>query len=145
MIKRRHFLLSGAFATGMLTAPLAARACAAASALPAPQLLLHDTRFPAAAGLASSFTARQGNASVASLPLSGDVTRLWCDTLQPLWQSAPASIAGVTGEDVLFCLEQLAAGHGLRVLERQVLSRTATQALVAWQIGPRRGGVGTQV
>ncbi|HHX83179.1 MAG TPA: hypothetical protein GX696_09395, partial [Pseudomonadaceae bacterium] len=46
------------------------------------------------------------------------------------------------GADVLFCLEQLAADHGLRVLWRQEqnlerYTAAGEQALLAWFIGPR--------
>jgi hypothetical protein len=46
----------------------------------------------------------------------GDVTDAWLRTLRPAWQRGPAVIAGLTTPPALFCLEQLAFAHGLRVV-----------------------------
>jgi hypothetical protein len=45
----------------------------------------------------------------------GDITAAWRETIQPLWRQGPATIAGLTSPSTLFCLEQLAWQHGLRV------------------------------
>ncbi|MEO6368733.1 MAG: hypothetical protein ABIP38_12170 [Steroidobacteraceae bacterium] len=44
-----------------------------------------------------------------------EITSLWLGTIRPLWQQSPVAIAGVTRPATLFCLEQLAWSHGLRV------------------------------
>jgi len=138
MIKRRCFLQTGALATGALVLPLPPQALASTPVLSSPKLLLHDARFPASSAFADALAASQGVPELRCLQVDGDITRLWCDTLHPLWQSAPAAISGVSGEDVLFCLQQLAVAYGLRLLEHQVLQHSGPQALVAWHIGPRQ-------
>ncbi len=44
-----------------------------------------------------------------------EITSLWLGTIRPLWLAGPVAIAGVTQPATLFCLEQLAWSHGLRV------------------------------
>jgi hypothetical protein len=46
----------------------------------------------------------------------GDVTDAWMRTLRPAWQRGRAIITGLTTPPALFCLEQLAFAHGLRVV-----------------------------
>ena len=70
--------------------------------------------------------------------LAGDITRFWHTDLSRQWQKSPDAIAGVTGEDILFCLEQLARDHRMRVLLRHTLEAesdgVSIGALVAWSI-----------
>lgn len=72
--------------------------------------------------------------------LDGDITALWVDQLDPLWRRERASIAGLTTERALFCLEQMAAGHQMRVLQRHTVMHRSddgtAEALVSWVIGP---------
>jgi hypothetical protein len=51
---------------------------------------------------------------VFSIP-EGDITALWLEHLRPLWASGPVPVAGLTTPATLFCLEQLAWQHRLRV------------------------------
>lgn len=46
----------------------------------------------------------------------GDVTAPWLNAIRPLWSSQRAAVAGLTTPAALFCLEQLAWQHGLRVV-----------------------------
>lgn len=96
--------------------------------------VLHDCRFPASPGLASSLFAAEVVSAV-----NGDVTRLWQDSLNTGWQQRPVT-AGVTGSDVLFCLAQLARDQRLRVQWQQELAPAqpgrTLPALVAWVIAP---------
>lgn len=70
--------------------------------------------------------------------LAGDITRFWHNELSGQWRKSPDAIAGVTGEDILFCLEQLARDNHLRVLWRHsVATKQAGEAggkPVAWVI-----------
>lgn len=64
---------------------------------------------------------------------SGDVTRVWLDTLQPAWRRAPSPVAGLTRPTALFVVEQLAWSQGLRVVyhaEHVRLSSGRVQHLV---------------
>jgi hypothetical protein len=65
--------------------------------------------------------------------IEGDVTALWRDQLNNLWQSGTASVAGLTEPAALFCLEQLARGHGRKVSMRQPVAGTNA---VRWVISP---------
>ena len=46
----------------------------------------------------------------------GDVTASWLGHIRPMWSQRRASVAGLTTPAALFCLEQLAWQHGLRVV-----------------------------
>lgn len=50
----------------------------------------------------------------------GDITDFWCTDLAPRWKVSPLSIAGLTRQGPLFCLERFAWDHGLRVAFRGV-------------------------
>jgi hypothetical protein len=65
--------------------------------------------------------------------IEGDVTALWRDRLNGLWQSGTASVAGITEPAALFCLEQLARGHVRKVSMRQPIAGTNA---VRWVISP---------
>lgn len=144
MIDRRCFLQTGAVAASGLLWPLAPQALARGATIPAPRLVLHDSRFPASLALAAAMVQVRGAPAPPSCQVSGNITRLWCDTLQPLWRTGPVPVAGVTGTDVLFCLEHLAADHGLRLAAREVLQHGGDQALVAWHLAPRQSQQGTR-
>lgn len=70
----------------------------------------------AAAGLV--FAGRMRDYGVPACGIMGDVTRVWYDDLALRWREAPAAIAGVTAPDTLFCLEQLAWDHRMRIVFR---------------------------
>lgn len=46
----------------------------------------------------------------------GDVTTAWLRDIRPEWSRRRTAIAGLTTPSALFCLEQLAWQHGLRVV-----------------------------
>ena len=46
----------------------------------------------------------------------GDVTSVWLRDIRPQWIRRPATIGGLTTPAALFCFEQLAWSHGLRVV-----------------------------
>jgi hypothetical protein len=95
------------------------------SALPEPPALFVLDRCFTAPGITSLHT------EVAFI--SGDVTALWRDRLNALWQSGTGSVAGVTEPAALFCLEQLARGMGRTVSMRQPIAGTNA---VRWVISP---------
>ena len=65
--------------------------------------------------------------------VDGNVMALWHDKLEVLWREPGYVLAGHSGEDVLFVLEQLAFGRGRRVTARQ-----AQDGIVSWVISPRQ-------
>lgn len=68
--------------------------------------------------------------------VDGDVTALWYDKLDVRWREPGHVLAGRTGEDVLFVLEQLAFGRG-----RRVTTRLAKDGIVSWVISPVHASV----
>jgi len=147
MVLRREFmqLSLGAAAGSLLPLPLLAEVPAwrSGSALPLFKLL-HDTRQPDSlscsralgrqllGGLQNQYSLQNQHSLLQ--PVHGDVTRFWYDQLQPAWRQQRAALAGTTLPDVLFCLEQLARDHGLRVLWREQLLVAAGPPLVSWLI-----------
>jgi hypothetical protein len=76
---------------------------------------VYDTRFAASRAFGERMTARR---IATAATTTGDITGLWFDTLYPQWQKGVAAIAGLTARGPLFCLEQLASDHGMRVVFR---------------------------
>jgi hypothetical protein len=68
----------------------------------------------------------------------GDVTPLWTGTLDEAWRKRGFVVAGVTGSDTLFVLEQLAWARGRRVIERSEVApaKDGRPALIRWIIAP---------
>jgi hypothetical protein len=77
---------------------------------------IYDRRF--SAGRAFGAAAKRGRSSAATVGIDGDITALWALDLQPRWLAGDGAIAGVTTARTLFCLEQLAHDHRMRVLSR---------------------------
>lgn len=50
--------------------------------------------------------------------IKGDITDLWYNDLYHEWKKGPAAIMGMTNENSLFCLEQLAHDQRMRVVFR---------------------------
>lgn len=113
MTTRRKFLQSSAaFTAAAVVAPAfgSQPAVAGTTAAWQPDEVIYDARFAAGREFAQAFThARQ---------IDGDVTRLWFEELDPRWRKGPATIAGLTAQGALFCLEHLARDYGLAVIYR---------------------------
>lgn len=123
MIDRRDLLKAGAGAPLALAIPTVLHAATRSVAL-----WVTDDRFDGHA-TAMSRTVRLAD---------GDVTPLWVGTLDDAWRGRGFVVAGLTGEDSLFVIEQLAWHRGRRVVERlDVIARTADRpALVRWRVAP---------
>lgn len=111
-MKRRDFV-AACLASAGVVAVRAPYARSAADHSPV-RLALFDTRYPAAVAFSGTFNRR----GVALAPFAGDVTAVWYEQLDPVWRREPISVAGMTTPATLFCLEQLAWDHGLRVAFR---------------------------
>ncbi len=120
-LDRRTFLAA--------TASLTVGSCLPASVLAAmplsPALFVCDRRFT------GSLARADVHATVTYI--DGDVTALWRDQLSGLWQNGTASVSGLTQPAALFCLEQLARGHGRSVSARHTVAGTDA---IAWVISP---------
>jgi hypothetical protein len=135
MANRREFLQGSSVVSMLALSPaFSSTLLAAVDTLGAPEALplykvLFDTRIEASRRFAEAF-AQRGIATYA-LP-TGNITLFWRNELAGLWSQSPVSIAGLTDDSVLFCLEQLGPQFGLRVLHREAHA----DGLVAWVIAP---------
>lgn len=116
-MNRRNFLKAGIVGSSL---PLLAQfdLAAVASTLSewgglSPQAVVSDQRFASS----RRYGAQAASSGVRHLPIHGDVTALW-ETLGREWRNGPTVLAGMTARQPLFCLEQLAHDHGLRVVLR---------------------------
>jgi hypothetical protein len=115
---RRQFcvLSSAAVAAGLASCrafPSAVDSIGAAPLVPAVLYkAIFDTRFSAsrAFGMAAASAGRMTAA------IRGDVTALWFDDLRLQWAMGRGAIAGMTTIPSLFCLQQLAKDHWMRVV-----------------------------
>jgi hypothetical protein len=109
MTSRREFLQ----ATAVLSAvPLTVSASIVADTPLVLSSVVIDERYAAA----RVFGTRAQRSGIALSPIKGDITDLWLDELRPLWSGRQAAIAGLTARPALFCLEQLAWDHRMRVV-----------------------------
>jgi len=76
-------------------------------------MVLADARHAEARAFAACLSHCAGAVSTLT---DGDVTAIWLRELGPAWRVAPHAVAGLTARPALFCLEQLAASYGLRVV-----------------------------
>jgi hypothetical protein len=104
----------------------------------APRIPLHavlvDERFAEAA----SFGASARLKGLSTRVVRGDVTDLWYGELYPHWKERAAPVAGLTAYAALFCLEQLAWDHRMRVIYRGAHSRGADGRVEHVLAGPQR-------
>lgn len=126
MIDRRDLLKIGAVTPLALGFPAALRAATAGVSL-----WVRDDRFDAS-----------------PLPhgirlIGGDVTPLWTGTLDEAWRGRGFVVAGTTGSDALFVLEQLAWSRGRRVIDRSEVAPATNDrpALLRWTIAPTHPSV----
>jgi hypothetical protein len=118
MTNRRDFLRAATLtAGGLATAARGATATAPALVAQRP-LALHAVLIEAGSPQARAFGTRlaaRESTRVLTVP-AGDVTSVWLQQIGPAWRRHPVAIAGLTSRPALFCLEQLSALSGLRVL-----------------------------
>lgn len=92
--------------------------------------LLIDGRYAPARKLGARLAGRGAAVHVVN---DGEITDLWLREIQPAWKQRPVAIAGLTGSPTLFCLEQLAWTHGLRIVfhaEHVVLASEAVHSVL---------------
>lgn len=129
MIDRRDLLKIGAVTPIALGFPAALRAATLGVSL-----WVRDDRFDAA---------RPHAAPRSAVLTDGDVTPLWTGTLDDAWRRRGFIVAGITGSDALFVLEQLAWHRGRRVVERSEIApaKDGKPALIRWIIAPTHPSV----
>src|SRR5271165_4011540 len=120
-----------------LTLPLAVRAASSGSAssaapFPAPARhgpMLHKVLYEAGDNVSLAFGRAAAVLGAPVQPL-GDLAALWFDDLAPMWRERRLAVAGVTGPNVLLCLEQLAQQTGQRVVFRVDHRESAPNVIV---------------
>ncbi len=65
---------------------------------------------------AVDFAAQMRRRGVAVHGIEQDITSVWFNDLELQWRRNPVAIAGLTTPEALFCLEQLAWNHRMRVV-----------------------------
>jgi hypothetical protein len=165
VVNRREFCLTSAAAA--ISGSAAALGCLSAAAQPQlpPQLrpvmpaasisnvrlhqFIFDHRYPA--GRAFGAVAKSADSSAVIAAIDGDITALWQYSLRSQWSAGGGgAIAGMTTARTLFCLEQLARDHWMRVVIRaeHAISKgyetvhrvTATEPMIArmrWTLSDR--------
>ena len=116
MMNRREFIQTGATAvvlTGIGHAPRAFAASLAPMGKPLYKAI-YDERFRDSVAFADEAT-RLG---VGTHAIRGDITDLWFKDLDSRWRLDKATVAGLTTESALFCLEQFSWDHRMRVVYR---------------------------
>jgi hypothetical protein len=134
MDRRKFCILSAAVAAGL----------AAEIALPSAAVPLHKVIFDSRFAASRAFAAAAASAGRTTAAIRGDVTALWFDDLRLRWATPGGAIAGMTTWPSLFCLEQLAKDHWMRVIVRAEHARTGAAASarrVQRMIGGHQGGL----
>ena len=100
--------------------PAAGQTGAVTPATSAPSVRLYkfiyDDRY--SAGRAFGVAAELADSIAGTVPIGGDITALWSRDLRRQWSIGGGAIAGMTTDRTLFCLEQLAKDHWMRVVIR---------------------------
>jgi hypothetical protein len=138
MPNRREVLQLGAACSALaLTPNLASASANSSAALPPLYKAIFDQRFETSRVFAEQM--QQQGVAVHGM-VKGDITPFWYHDLSKQWRQAPVAVAGVTQAGPLFCLEQLGAAVGMRVLhKREVQAATAqAPALYEWVLAPMR-------
>jgi hypothetical protein len=113
MTNRRDFLHAAALTAGGLTLTPALRAADVRQSLNLHAVLIDGRHAPA-----RTFGARLAayDATLVLEIADGDITQLWLQQIGPAWRQRPVALAGLTDRSALFCLEQLGAISGVRVV-----------------------------
>ena len=109
-----HCTNASSFGTAPRAAQASAPSCGAAARGTGLHAAVFDERFDEAVRFGQA--ARERGLTIRGL--RGDVTDLWYRELHPLWKERRAALAGLTAYAALFCLEQLAWDHRMRVVYR---------------------------
>jgi hypothetical protein len=116
-MNRREFCLTSVAAAISGTA---AALDPARSAARTPSVRLYkfvfDRRYSAARAFGAAAERTRSTAEIVAI--GGDITALWARDLRVHWSAGGGAIAGMTTARTLFCLEQLAKDHWMRVVLR---------------------------
>lgn len=116
--------------TGLTAAGTAACALPLLQTAAPSVFVVYDQRFAAAHAFADAMAWRGHSV----FGYRGDLTAVWLHEIEPRWSRSAGAVAGMTTPTALFCLEQLAAQHWLRVVSRTHHRAGPGQALISWVI-----------
>lgn len=126
-MNRRDFVITGITTAGTAAIALTATMTHGSRS---PFAAIFDRRFEAARAFAGAMAWR-GHSIYG---FDGDITALWLREIEPQWRRRAGALAGVSTPTALFCLEQLAAQHWLRVVTRTALRAGTSGPLTSWVI-----------
>ena len=123
MYNRRKFLkvsaaASSACAVGGAMGMWAARAQAASEPMTGAKIDFYKVMFDAEQSASVAFGQAARSSGLNAEPVGLDVTSVWYDDLYHRWRTAPAAIAGLTSQQVAFCMQMLGQDVGMRVVYR---------------------------
>ncbi len=121
MTNRRQFLgigIAAAVWPGLMTAAQRSSVTRAPAEGPA-RRPLYKAIVDTAYAPALEFAAQMRRSGVAIHAIERDITSVWFNDLALRWRGSPAAVAGLTAPEALFCLEQLAWDHRMRVVLRR--------------------------
>jgi hypothetical protein len=113
------------------------RASPSSARTAAPCIPLHAVVLDERLAEAARFGASARSKRLSTRVVRGDVTDLWYGELYPLWKERAAPVAGLTAYAALFCLEQLAWDHRMRVIYRGAHARRADGRVEHILAGPQ--------
>ncbi len=135
-MNRREFVFTGATAVGTAACAIWPVQAASLPAVPLPSggrpvfAVVFDQRFAAARTFAQAATWRGRRV----FGYCGDLTAIWMREIEPHWSRRAGALAGMSTPTALFCLEQLAAQHWLRVVTRTEHRVGPNERLISWVI-----------
>jgi hypothetical protein len=132
MASRRQFL-EGMGWTGMGWAIVPLANGSPVASQPAPPAARRDSLHAVLVDVGTDLAVQVAPLRIVS---DGEITELWLREIQPTWKRQPVALAGLTGSSTLFCLEQLAWAHGMRVAfhaEHVVLPSRRVVHTVHWR------------
>jgi hypothetical protein len=135
-MNRRDFVVTGITAAGTAAVALPLgrtmppNLTAVATGQSPPFAVIFDQRYAAAHAFADAM-AWCGHKVFG---YAGDITAVWVREIEPRWTRRAGALAGMSTRSALFCLEQLASQHWLRVVSRHEQPNGRSAPLVSWVI-----------
>jgi hypothetical protein len=94
---------------------------------------LYKAIYDTAYAPAREFAAEMRRSGAVVHAIRGDITAIWFNDLAVQWRRRAVPIAGLTAPEALFCLEQLAWDHRMRVVFR-VTHRRGSNGVIIHQV-----------
>lgn len=79
-------------------------------------VIVHETEVPASGRFANAWPSTNAR----TIAFGEDVTALIYERLVPIWREGDTATIGLTNARACFCLAQVAADHGLRLIHRGI-------------------------